>query len=58
MIPSGIFGGWAERMPGRVPDFNGDGRDDVRVQEVHPLQRRSQPILAITCIGSSSPVQA
>ncbi len=28
-IPSGLFGGWAERMQSRVPDFNGDGRDDL-----------------------------
>jgi RHS repeat-associated protein len=28
-IPSGIFAGWAERMQGRIPDFNGDGRDDL-----------------------------
>ena len=33
-IPSGIFGGWAERMQGRVPDFNGDGRDDIAYLKV------------------------
>jgi hypothetical protein len=28
-IPSGVFSGWAQKMPRRVPDFNGDGRDDL-----------------------------
>jgi RHS repeat-associated protein len=29
MIPTGVFGGWAQKMTSRVPDFNGDGRDDL-----------------------------
>jgi RHS repeat-associated protein len=28
-IPNGVFSGWAQKMPRRVPDFNGDGRDDL-----------------------------
>lgn len=28
-IPTGVFYGWAQKMPRRVPDFNGDGRDDL-----------------------------
>ena len=27
--PERSLGGWAQKMPRRVPDFNGDGRDDL-----------------------------
>ena len=28
-ILNGVFGDWAQKQPGRSPDFNGDGRGDV-----------------------------
>jgi RHS repeat-associated protein len=56
MLDWGVFYGWAQKQPGKAPDFNGDGRGDIIyeqvIREFHPLTGwNTQRTLRAKCAG-------
>ena len=57
-ITAGPFANWTQKMPGRAPDYNGDGRDDVSFRQTMQIVEPGLPTtvyysIVVVCQGGT-----